>query len=90
MKPTIDEILQWAEKAYPYDKWNSAQLDRLESFAALAFVAGAAAMKERAAKECEIEAAVAVVNAHEEYQAGREMGATVCAAAIRALGDDDE
>ena len=58
--------------------------------AALAYAAGAAAMKERAAKECEIEAAVAVVNAHEEYQAGREMGATVCAAAIRALGDDDD
>ena len=39
---------------------------------------------EACAKLCEAEASVVVVNASEEYQKGREMGATVCAAAIRA------
>ena len=38
---------------------------------------------EEAAKVCEAEASVVVVNASEEYQKGKEMGATVCAAAIR-------
>ena len=43
----------------------------------------AAAEREACAKVCEAEASVVVVNASEEYQKGKEMGATVCAAAIR-------
>jgi len=91
MKPTTDEVLEWAREAgFERHDYMLNYPKELERFAALAYAAGAAAMKERAAKECETEAAVAVVNAPEDYQAGREMGATVCAAAIRALGDDDE
>lgn len=47
------------------------------------YKAGAAAENEACAKVCEVEASVVVVNASEEYQKGKEMGATVCAAAIR-------
>lgn len=89
MKPTTDDVLKWAREA-DLPACHTTHPKALIRFAALAYAAGAAAMKERAAKECETEAAVAVVNAPEDYQAGREMGATVCAAAIRALGDDDE
>ena len=93
MKPTTDDVLKWARSVGmeitddPFVNFNVWELKRVCAFA---YAAGAAAMKERAAKECEIEAAVAVINAPEEYQAGREMGATICAAAIRALGDDDD
>ena len=48
------------------------------------FELGYRAGMEDAAKLCEAEASVVVVNASEEYQKGKEMGATVCAAAIRA------
>lgn len=88
MKPKTNEVHEWAEEVYAYDKWNAAQLDRLESFATLAYAAGAAAMKERCAKVCDEKVAA-------EYATGKvdhnEMGWThACAIAIRALGDDDE
>jgi hypothetical protein len=43
--------------------------------------------REACAKVCEVEASVIVTNASEQYQEGRAMGATVCAAAIRARGE---
>jgi len=42
------------------------------------------AEREACARECEKEASVTVVNASEQYQEGRSMGATVCYHAIRA------
>jgi hypothetical protein len=45
------------------------------------------AEREACAKLCEVEATVIVTNASEQYQEGRSMGATVCAAAIRARGE---
>ena len=78
MKPTNEQIEAWLKSD---NSWSE--------LIVVAYAAGAAAMKERCAKVCEIEASVVVVNAPEEYQAGREMGATACAAAIRALGDDE-
>jgi hypothetical protein len=51
------------------------------------YKAGAAAENESCAKACEVEASVIVTNASEQYQEGRAMGATVCAAAIRARGE---
>lgn len=88
MKPTREQVLQWAREA---GLWHylpqgeefgagSAELC-LRFFFAAAYEAGAAAMKERAAKECE------ELNA--EY-AEDDVLATWCADAIRALGDDDE
>lgn len=41
------------------------------------------AEREACAKVCDVEASVIVTNASEQYQEGRAMGATVCAAAIR-------
>ena len=38
---------------------------------------------EMCAKVCEVEASVIVTNASEQFQEGKAMGATVCAAAIR-------
>lgn len=91
MKPTTDEVLAWAREIYLYDKWNNAQLDRLETFAALAYAAGAAAMKERAAKVCEeFEIPKEISGAHPDYLEGKRMAVHQCAAAIRALGDNDE
>jgi hypothetical protein len=48
-----------------------------------------AAEREACAKECEIEASVIVVNASEEYQEGRSMGATVCYHAIQARSKNE-
>jgi hypothetical protein len=45
------------------------------------------AEREACAKLCEVEATVIVTNASEQYQEGRSMGATVCAAAIRARSE---
>ena len=47
------------------------------------YKAGVAAENEACAKVCEAEAYVVVTNASEEYQKGKEMGSTVCAAVIR-------
>lgn len=77
MKPTQEQVLEWAKDIYLYDKWNDAQLDRLERFAALAYAAGAAAMKARAAKVC-------------DRHAASSNAAKIIAEAIRALGDADE
>ena len=81
MKPTTDEVLAWAREA-GYTKVDPPKnpIEILERFAALAYAAGAAAMKERAAKVCE----------------DATMGTNVAlvgvgfAEAIRALGDDDD
>lgn len=98
MKPTNEQVLEWAREAGISSVKSEEPLKpffilsseaSINTLAAIAYAAGAAAMQERCAKECEIEASVVVVNAPEEYQAGREMGATACAAAIRALGDDE-
>jgi hypothetical protein len=45
------------------------------------------AEREACAKLCEVEATVIVTNTSEQYQEGRSMGATVCAAAIRARSE---
>ena len=45
--------------------------------------AAIAAENEACAKVCEVEASAIVTNASEQFQEGRAMGATVCAAAIR-------
>lgn len=54
MKPTTDEVLAWAREA-GYTKVDPTKnpIEILERFAALAYTAGAVAMKERAAKVCE-------------------------------------
>ena len=47
----------------------------------------AAKEREACAELCEVQASVVVTNAKDSYQEGRSMGATVCAAAIRARGE---
>lgn len=56
MKPTTDDVLKWAREA-GYTKVDPTKnpIEILERFAALAYAAGAAAMKERCAKVCEAE-----------------------------------
>ena len=44
--------------------------------------------REACAKLCDIEASVQLVNVNEAYQHGKEMGATVCAEAIRQRGKE--
>ena len=94
MKPTTDDVIKWAREAgiafQTYEgitgKNNtvtrgSQPIEHVEMVATLAYAAGAAAMKERAAKVCEgIQDAVDRHKWPNGYQ---------CAAAIRALGDDD-
>lgn len=84
MKPTTEQVRQWVREAgavelpSSYGRTNFIAMTKndLEKFAALAYSAGAAAMKERAAKVCEgVDADGWEVN---------------MAAIIRALGDDDE
>ena len=99
MKPTTDEVLAWAREAGGWQQWEARVMTPqvLERFAALAYAAGAAAMKERAAKVCE--------NKEQQIlskQSGKDFDVVdtnlrmiACvlpdvAAAIRALGDDDE
>jgi hypothetical protein len=53
-----------------------------------AIEAAVRAENEACAKACEVEASVIVTNASEQYQEGRAMGATVCAAAIRQRGKE--
>ena len=57
MKPTTDEVLAWAREAGGWQQWEARVMTPqvLERFAALAYAAGAAAMKERCAKVCEAE-----------------------------------
>lgn len=51
------------------------------------FKEGVRIEREACALVCDIEASVILTNAIEPYQEGRSMGATVCAAAIRARGE---
>lgn len=100
MKPTTDEVLKWAMESGMDDGVSdlSYPLSMFEKFSALAFAAGAAAMKERAAKVCEEIAALYSTDIFPEDGTSidcnsAKMGRVVtknCAAAIRALGDDDE
>lgn len=96
MKPTTDDVLKWAREA-DLPACHTTHPKALIRFAALAYAAGAAAMKERAAKVCE--------NKEQQIlskQSGKDFDVVdtnlrmiACvlpdvAAAIRALGDDDE
>lgn len=103
MKPTDEQVLQWAREAgiqflthegvsgkLNTSTRGSQPIERIEAALALAYAAGAKEMQERAVKICESEASLEISNASAAYQQGREMGATVCGVYIRALGDDDE
>ena len=78
MKPTTDEVLKWARSVGmeitddPFVNFNVWELKRVCTFA---YAAGAAAMKERAAKVCD--------------GWGEAVGVHL-SATIRALGDDDD
>ena len=91
MKPTNEQVVQWARESgglvWEVD-W-SFDADNLRRFAALAYAAGAADMKELAVNICESEASLEIPNASAAYQQGREIGATVCGVYIRVLGDDE-
>ena len=83
---TKDEAIRLAEQAgmrtitYEHDDptYFTDQLD-IEKFAALI----RQYENEACAKVCDIEASVQLANVNEAYQHGKEMGATVCAEAIR-------
>jgi len=85
MKPTTDEVLAWAREAgaaafvfkdgTPADQMHIVGTGLFKKLATIAYAAGAAAMKERAAKVCE--------TLHETSWPD------TIAAAIRALGDDE-
>lgn len=81
MKPTTSDVLKWAREVYLYDKWNAAQLDRLERFAAIAYAAGAEAMKERCAKEFDRRDGGLGIGFYDPHEP---------AEIIRALGDSDD
>lgn len=87
VKPTTDEVLAWAREA-GYTKVDPTKnpIEILERFAALAYAAGAAAMKERAAKVCELMNSTGDTT----YEDGWNEALFECSNAIRALGDDDE
>lgn len=80
MKPTTDDVLKWAREA-DLPACHTTHPKALIRFAALAYAAGAAAMKERCAKVCDAQA---------DKDGWEGCYADECAAAIRALGDDDE
>lgn len=81
MKPTTEQVFSWAREAGFEITVTALIRPYLESVAALAYAAGAAAMKERCAKVCE----------HWEKQNHVYVnGAIRCGKDIRALGDDDE
>lgn len=81
MKPTTDDVLKWAlEAGFERHDYMLNYPKELESFAALAYAAGAAAMKERCAKVCE-----SLFDA-EDHSCDE---AEQCAVAIRALGDEE-
>lgn len=98
MKPTTDDVLKWAREAgatrdHPVHLPNLWTIDTegFQQLVALAYSAGAAAMKERCAKECED----SINNIGDGAIIGdlqRTVGINVCtnlARAIRALGDDE-
>lgn len=91
MKPTTDEVLAWAREA-DLPACHTTHPKALIRFAALAYAAGAAAMKERAAKVCDEEKAEWLELADGLLPAAEDRAEAVsfCAEAIRALGDDDE
>ena len=79
---TQDEIICMARECggVADDKTIVLYHEELERFAALV----AAHEREACAKVCDVVVMDRVFNASDEYQNGRDMGATVCAAAIRA------
>lgn len=81
MKPTTDEVLAWAREAGLLISVYRDSIAHVEAFAALAYAAGAEKMKARCASACE--ARYMGDNNREDMEARR------CAAAIRALGNDD-
>lgn len=88
MKPSTSDVLKWAREAGLLISVYRDSIAHVEAFAALAYAAGAADMKERCAKVCDEKVAA-------EYATGKvdhnEMGWTQsCAITIRALGDNDE
>ena len=79
MKPSDDDVLKWArESGYTTVDPTINPIELLERFAALAYAAGAADMKERCAKVCEAEAEV-----------WNEPFGHALAKAVRELGDDN-
>lgn len=81
MKPSSEEIFKWARAVYgedPGKPWHPSAFKHIEALCDLAYAAGAAAMKERCAKECD------------EYgDEFADANPADCACAIRALGDDE-
>lgn len=78
MKPTTEQVREWAIRCG--DDWDSTLPDDkqlIQDVATLSYAAGAAAMEERCAKVC-------------DRHAASSNAAKVIAAAIRALGEDDE
>lgn len=55
MKPSTSDVLKWAREAGLLISVYRDSIAHVEAFAALAYAAGAAAMKERCAKVCEAE-----------------------------------
>ena len=100
MKPTTEQVRQLVREVVAgelpsrYGRTNYIAMTKndLEKFAALAYAAGAAAMKERAAKVCEAESSDPAMpeSYSNNHMGGWADGCDACAAAIRALGDDDE
>ena len=92
MKPTTEQVMAWArESGYTTVDPTINPIELLERFVALAYAAGAADMKERCAKVCEeFEIPKEISGAHPDYLEGKHMAVHQCAAAIRALGDNDE
>lgn len=82
MKPTTEQVMAWAIRCG--DEWGATLPEDkkfIQDVAALAYAAGAEAMKERCAKVCS--------DVNEEYD-GDAVSAGWIANAIRALGDNDE
>ena len=99
MKPTTDEVLAWARSVgmeITDDTFVNFNVWELKRVCTLAYAAGAAAMKERAAKECDEIAEQSrkdskIYDCQEDASYyNRQLGAEKCADVIRALGDDDE
>ena len=80
---TKDEILLIADQFTDKFYVRSVTRDLMIGFARVI----AAKEREACAELCEVQASVVVTNAKDSYQEGRAMGATVCAAAIRARGE---
>jgi len=55
MKPTTDQVMTWAQEAGFYPGELRSGFNLFMGLATIAYAAGAAAMKERAAKVCEAE-----------------------------------